>query len=275
MAESATWLTQCPECETKFWVKDSQLQAARGSVRCGSCKNVFKATEYFIDVEKGTRAKSTKAARGNKNSQRNKSPKKQSPNQNKNRYKDEEKKPNDFDSRLKKLSKENYKNQKPKKRYWLFWGLFDLLAVCTLAGQYIYFNFDQLSQQEEWYPVLNAVCAPIGCTIKGPPLSVAIITEQLVVRSAPSHKNVLAVDAVIRSRAKIPIPYPLVELRFTNKANQTVASRVFKPEEYLSGEMKNIQFMQPGQPTHFGLHVVDPGKHAVNYSLQFRPNNKS
>jgi predicted Zn finger-like uncharacterized protein len=41
-------LTQCPTCETAFLVRDEHLSAADGLVRCGSCKAIFNAKDYFI-----------------------------------------------------------------------------------------------------------------------------------------------------------------------------------------------------------------------------------
>jgi predicted Zn finger-like uncharacterized protein len=43
--------TRCPKCGTAFRVTQSQLQSAKGAVRCGSCLNVFKAQEYEVQVK--------------------------------------------------------------------------------------------------------------------------------------------------------------------------------------------------------------------------------
>lgn len=44
----AVHVTRCPHCQTSFRVRDEHLNAARGMVRCGSCLQVFKAAEHFI-----------------------------------------------------------------------------------------------------------------------------------------------------------------------------------------------------------------------------------
>lgn len=46
---SQTQSTRCPHCQTAFRVTADQLAAARGAVRCGSCLQVFNATEYLLD----------------------------------------------------------------------------------------------------------------------------------------------------------------------------------------------------------------------------------
>src|SRR5690606_22424450 len=40
-------ITRCPKCGTAFRVTPSQLQSAKGAVRCGSCLHVFKAQDYL------------------------------------------------------------------------------------------------------------------------------------------------------------------------------------------------------------------------------------
>ncbi len=40
-------ITQCPNCETRFRVTESQLQVAQGRVRCGACLGVFDGTAHL------------------------------------------------------------------------------------------------------------------------------------------------------------------------------------------------------------------------------------
>ena len=41
-------VTQCPNCDTRFRVNETQLQAAHGQVRCGACLEVFDGTSYLL-----------------------------------------------------------------------------------------------------------------------------------------------------------------------------------------------------------------------------------
>lgn len=41
-------ITQCPNCSTSFKVKEVQLNAAAGAVRCGACLVVFQAIEHIL-----------------------------------------------------------------------------------------------------------------------------------------------------------------------------------------------------------------------------------
>ncbi|MDG1444276.1 MAG: zinc-ribbon and DUF3426 domain-containing protein [Pseudomonadales bacterium] len=49
-------ITQCPSCSTSFKVKEVQLNAAAGAVRCGACLVVFQATEHMLPDLKDDRA---------------------------------------------------------------------------------------------------------------------------------------------------------------------------------------------------------------------------
>ena len=49
-------ITRCPKCGTAFRVTQTQLQSAKGAVRCGSCLHVFKAQEYVVATPSPTPA---------------------------------------------------------------------------------------------------------------------------------------------------------------------------------------------------------------------------
>lgn len=42
--------TRCPHCDTAFVVREEHLLIADGNVRCGSCKSVFNAREYLMEI---------------------------------------------------------------------------------------------------------------------------------------------------------------------------------------------------------------------------------
>lgn len=153
---------------------------------------------------------------------------------------------------------------------WLGWGMLCLLALATLAGQYVYFNFDELSRQDEYRPWLARVCPSLGCELP-PKVDISQIrSSNLVVRSHPEFTGALVVDAIIYNRASFPQPFPLLEIRFDDINGRTLARRTFKPGEYLSGELAGQREMPSQIPIHIALDILDPGAKAVNYSLSFR-----
>ena len=47
-SSAESWITRCPQCSTAFRITRRHLMAAKGSVRCGSCLHVFKASSYIV-----------------------------------------------------------------------------------------------------------------------------------------------------------------------------------------------------------------------------------
>jgi len=161
--------------------------------------------------------------------------------------------------------------QKPRSAWGrrLGWSLLNLLVLGALAGQYVWFHYDELVRQDDWRPWFERFCPHLGCNLP-PRVDIGQIkSSNLVVRNHPEFTGALVVDAIIYNRAAFAQPFPLLELRFADLNGQAVASRRFKPGEYLSGELAGQQEMPPQTPIHISLEILDPGPRAVNYSLSF------
>jgi hypothetical protein len=162
--------------------------------------------------------------------------------------------------------------QPPKSRWGrkLAWTLLTLLALVGLAGQYVWYHFDELARQDQYRPWFQMICPQIDCKVPSKVDITQLKSSNLVVRSHPEFKGALVVDAIIYNRAPFSQPFPLLELRFADTSGQLIASRRFKPAEYLSGEIAGKEEMPPQTPIHIALDILDPGAKAVNYSLSFR-----
>lgn len=151
----------------------------------------------------------------------------------------------------------------------LFWLLLILLGAAALVGQYVAYHFDELARQDQYRPWFQQLCPPIGCTVPSKVDIAKIKSSNLVVRSHPEFGGALVVDAIIYNRAPFSQPFPLLELRFADLNGHLIASRRFKPGEYLSGDLEGMAEMPPQTPIHIALDILDPGAKAVNYSLSF------
>ncbi|VVP85286.1 hypothetical protein PS914_02601 [Pseudomonas fluorescens] len=151
----------------------------------------------------------------------------------------------------------------------LFWLLLVLSGAAALAGQYIAYHFDELARQDQYRPWFQQVCPHIGCTVPSKVDIAKIKSSNLVVRSHPDFSGALVVDAIIYNRAPFSQPFPLLELRFADLNGHLIASRRFKPGEYLNGDLEGLLEMPPQTPIHIALDILDPGAKAVNYSLSF------
>jgi predicted Zn finger-like uncharacterized protein len=151
----------------------------------------------------------------------------------------------------------------------LFWLLLVLLGAGALAGQYVAYHFDELARQDQYRPWFQQFCPQIGCTVPSKVDIAKIKSSNLVVRSHPEFSGALVVDAIIYNRAPFSQPFPLLELRFADLNGHLIASRRFKPGEYLNGDLEGMVEMPPQTPIHIALDILDPGAKAVNYSLSF------
>ncbi|QLF93065.1 DUF3426 domain-containing protein [Pseudomonas sp. ABC1] len=161
--------------------------------------------------------------------------------------------------------------RKPRKPWgrWLLWGTLNLLALLALAGQYVVYNFEELARQEQYRPWLERLCPELGCEVPSRVDIGQIKSSNLVVRSHPEFTSALVVDAILYNRADFPQPFPLLEIRFADLNGTLLASRTFKPGEYLAGELAGQTEMPSQVPIHIALDILDPGANAVNYSLHF------
>lgn len=151
------------------------------------------------------------------------------------------------------------------------WRLGAAAALLVLLVQYVAFNFDRLSRDQNYRPVFASICPLLGCTLPGLDNIQLIRSTNLMVRSHPDYQNALVVDAIISNRASFQQRFPVMELQFTNLAGDIVAGRRFQPSEYLAGELKGSSTMPINQPIHISLDIVDPGQQAVSYQLRLHP----
>lgn len=162
--------------------------------------------------------------------------------------------------------------QKPRVRWGrrALWAVLALLALAGLGVQYIAYHFDEMARQDQYRSWFQDICPQIGCKVPSKVDIKLLKSSNLVVRSHPDFQGALVVDAIIYNRASFSQPFPLLELRFADTTGQLIASRRFKPGEYLSGELAGKDEMPPQTPIHIALDILDPGPKAVNYSLNFR-----
>ncbi|KEQ18921.1 DUF3426 domain-containing protein [Endozoicomonas numazuensis] len=272
-------ITRCPKCQTSFKVTQAQLRAASGSVRCGSCLEVFDARSQ-MNSDPAPEKKLQTQATEKQTSKATKTPE-QSPSQDNkpeiNTTKTTEpsgKEEHQFHSFLETLDKEHVEVDEEQRRSslkLLGWTALILLASLTLVGQYAWFNKDQLSLDPRLRPAYTLSCQYLNCSLPALVDAKAIKSLQLHIRSHPEQDTGLVVDSVIINEATFPQPWPQLELTFTDINGQPVASRRFRPREYLGGALAGSREMPSGQPIRLSIEIVDPGNGATNYQLRFLP----
>jgi len=151
---------------------------------------------------------------------------------------------------------------------WL-WTVLTLAALAALPAQYLYYHFDALARHESTRPWLENLCLVARCELPARVDISRIRSANLLVRPHPEFPNALAIDVILYNRADFEQPFPVLEMQFADTGGRQVASRRFRPEEYLSGELAGVRLMPPQTPIHIGLSMLDPGTQAHSYRLEF------
>ncbi len=161
-------------------------------------------------------------------------------------------------------------DQRPRrKRRTGIWLLLSILAAAGLGAQYVYYNFDALTRDRVARPWLESVCLLAGCELPAKVDVSQLRSSNLLVRPHPEFPNALAIDAMLYNRADYAQPFPVLLMQFTDTQGREVASRRFRPDEYLSGELAGAELMPPQVPIRVALSMLDPGPEAASYTLDF------
>ncbi|MCP5326905.1 MAG: DUF3426 domain-containing protein [Oceanospirillaceae bacterium] len=156
-----------------------------------------------------------------------------------------------------------------KRQRYILAGL-SLFSALLLVVQVTYFNFEQYAGHPKYRPWYTLVCDTIGCQM--PPIAdVRKIksTASPQVSSHPKFADALTVDILFVNSAIFEQPFPLVNLSFTNRLGNVIASRTFSPREYLAGEAAGMSMMPPQVPIHIALEIQDPGEQASSYQVTY------
>lgn len=148
------------------------------------------------------------------------------------------------------------------------WLMLCLVAVIMFIAQYTYFNFDTLAINPKVRPWFDKACQQFECRLPDIPAPDKLRVDDIIVRTHPKEQGALVVDAILRNTADFPQVMPSLRLRFSNAADEIVASRVLRPSEYLQGEARLLRRIPPNTPIRISLEIVSPGDEAINYGLE-------
>lgn len=156
----------------------------------------------------------------------------------------------------------------PSGRTWL-----GLAAACVLVGllvgQFVYQHRDQWAQDPHWRPWLERVCTFANCKLA---LRKDVSRIELLERDVRDHPQVadaVLINATFVNRASFVQPYPIFEVGFSDLAGTLVAQRRFVPQDYLQAPTAVAMGLVPDQPVEVRLEVLDPGRRAVSFKLDF------
>lgn len=275
--------TECPHCHTLFRMTEAQLEMADGMVRCGYCNTVFNAlraddfsdNDRQLDVFEDTPAPITAAAEPGDAQQavtRDLAyPPAQTTTRSAPQHEDESvaefaQAPDGvMPARFDTGAVDGHSTWST-----LLWSVAILLLIAGLVSEYAWFNRQQLLDQRELQPYVAALCEHIRCdgyiSLRDPD-SIEMLNRN--VYTHPNEKNALMITATFINHAGFAQALPDVQIDFSSTRGEVVASRRFKPSEYMQADHDGLQPMQPGLPISFSLEIVDPGKDAITYEFMF------
>jgi predicted Zn finger-like uncharacterized protein len=153
--------------------------------------------------------------------------------------------------------------------FWLGGATVMLFALVVQVG---YFKFDSWSRHPQYRPAYAFTCELLSCKLPAIQDVSLMKTQHFMVRPHPKVKQALYIDTLLINSADYQQPFPDLNLMFTGLNDQTIASRHFKPREYLAGEMAGSNSMPLNVPIHVAIEISNPGSEAVGYRIELVAN---
>jgi predicted Zn finger-like uncharacterized protein len=144
-----------------------------------------------------------------------------------------------------------------------------LLALGFMFQLVLFRSYELANGIPALNPLLTSLCAHVPCRYSG---AIDVSKIELVnrdVRSHPTQKNALLISAAFVNNAKFSQPYPTIAVKLSDLSGNIVATRHFRPEEYLENLYSKFLLMESGTPIHITLAVLDPGDDAINFEFSF------
>ena len=262
--------TKCPHCKTVFQVGAGQLRAAAGKVRCGTCQCVFNSLEALTDEwpgppedddepsTPGTGEDDHEGARHSPDSSplldlydRGEASRVVPP------------EPAPAPSML--LDEDQQDAETVLPTHTGLWAAGVLLLLAAFLVQVAWYSRNELSQIAATRPMLDRICAPLGCQL--PPWR---DTSQIAIRDQDIRQygdtgTALIVNITMENNASLAQPLPGLLIEFLRLDSSVISSRRLLPEEYGPGELAPRYLMAPGVPVHAVMQLASPGKETTGY----------
>ncbi|HEU4709126.1 MAG TPA: DUF3426 domain-containing protein [Methylophilaceae bacterium] len=234
-------VTSCPECQTAFHVKQDQLAASQGKVRCGKCGHVFDALSRLSELP-SPKSESIDTAPP--------SPVAITP-----------KRVDDTASRA--------KLEMAFRRKSLQWP-FALLAflLVMLAGlQTLYYLRTPITARwPQLRPPFEAVCNLLQCKLGLPQQAELLTIDDSDMQEDADREGLVHLSATLTNNAPFTQAYPLLELTLTDRYDKAVIRRAFTAAEYLP-EANSSEGMAPGDEVRIRLALAVHDDAVAGYRL--------
>lgn len=134
------------------------------------------------------------------------------------------------------VEEEEVEAPKEKRRFFWLWLIGAILLLASLGAQGLYFfRSDLAARHPEFKPFLQQFCSVLQCSIRLPANPDLLSIETSNLEANPQQANLVALNAILRNRAKLAQEYPQLELTLTDTQDRMIARRIFAPREYAKG----------------------------------------
>lgn len=230
-------IAECPACRARYQVTPGQLKIAEGQVRCGQCLTVFNAIKPTPAVRKPqprirlddivpepSEQRPTKPSKPSAPARPSPQPRRIEP-------------PVDLLTLVQQLEFDPPRISQPlthrPSQGWAILGC--LIALLTLAGQYLWFERATLAKDPLLQPIYAPICSQLDCSLSAKAGLSDLHTTYSLVRERPEESQTLELMTDLQNRSALAVQLPILRLMFTNVQGQVVAANDFTPEQYLSG----------------------------------------
>ena len=148
-----------------------------------------------------------------------------------------------------------------------FGGLLSLVLLSTLALQQAYFRRDELANQDRLRPWLELMCQYAECKLAPRSAPDRLRISRPDVHLDDRYQNVLDASVLIRNEAGFPQAVPTLELSFFDLDHRLVASRRFKPREYLGHAADRVSTIPADGTLLANVQILDPGSKAMGFEF--------
>lgn len=152
----------------------------------------------------------------------------------------------------------------------LFWSTATIILVAGLILQVSWFNRDDLLRMyPEIRPWAQQLCDRFHCELVREYRTSDIKLLNRDVRLHPKYADTLLVNATMANRSQKTQPYPRIQFSLFDTNGKMIASRKFRPGEYLDNSIDIKNGMPVNQPVHFVLEVTGTTDNAVSFEFRF------
>ncbi len=147
-------------------------------------------------------------------------------------------------------------------------GMAIVFLLWLIVLQITYFARSELAAwQPMLRPYMEAVCAPLHCTVPLPRDRDALRVESSSLETDPESPDSARLRVAFSNRAERMMDWPYLALTLTDVRDKALAQRVFAPRDYLAGKGVGKPGIAPGQEFEILLDLNLSGLSAAGYRV--------